>query len=697
MALYGRYPWNRIPFLRLLLPFCGGVLTAWYLAPPVLYWQLLTAIAAVLLLLYTVLPLKQRFRYSILSGLCSFLLFFSIGGWRCEQQDIRQQPGWFGQHFTDSSGFIAVLEEPPVEKPKSVKTTARIRYLLQQGTTLPVQGQLLLYFKKDSSNEKLRYGTILLFRKIPQLIKNTGNPGGFDFARYALFQGITHQLYLQPGDYQLLPGNDEHPLKKQLLAGTAHITDVLTRYIPGKREAGLAEALLIGYKNDLDPELVQAYANTGVVHIIAISGLHLGLIYGLLLLLLRPLRHHKKLKWLHPLLIIACLWAFSLLAGAQPSVLRSALMFSCLVAGEAVGRKSSVINTLLASAFGLLCFNPYWLWDLGFQLSYAAVLSILLFMKPVYNWLYIKNKILDYAWQMNAVTLSAQVLTLPVSICHFHQFPVSFLITNFFAVPLSSAILLAEILLCCITFSPFLAALTGRLISNAITLMNSFVERVEAIPYAVWKGLQISTTQTICLTLLLIAGAAGLQEKSKPAMRVALFFLLFFLGERTLSFITAGSQQKIIVYSAASFKAIDFISGRNTFFLGDSTLLQNEKSRRFYLDPARTLFRVSERQAGFLYYAPCYRFGGMNILWLDKPVSYPECPPESRQVIDLLILSGNPRLYMSGLANALRIRQVVADATVPVRKSAYWKKDCDSLGIPFFDVREKGAFVMTLN
>ena len=158
---------------------------------------------------------------------------------------------------------------------------------------------------------------------------------------------------------------------------------------------GLAEALLIGYKDDLDKTLVQSYSNTGVVHVIAISGLHLGLIYWLLLMLFKPLQK-RKLKWLRPVFILTGLWLFSLLAGAQPSVLRSAVMFTCIVLGDSFARKSSIYNTLALSALLLLCINPYWLWDVGFQLSYAAVLSIVIFMQPIYNWFYIKNKVLGF-------------------------------------------------------------------------------------------------------------------------------------------------------------------------------------------------------------------------------------------------------------------------------------------------------------
>ena len=213
----------------------------------------------------------------------------------------------------------------------------------------------------------------------------------------------------------MLSGKNTKPLQLWLISSSKKLVQLLRKYIPGEKEKGLAEALLIGYKNDLDKELVQSYSNTGVVHIIAISGLHLGIIYWLLELLFQPLLKKRKTKWLRPLLIISGLWTFSLLAGAQPSVLRSALMFSMIVIGESLGRKNTAFNSLACSALILLLINPYWLWDLGFQLSYAAVASILIFMRPVYNLLYFPNKLIDFIWKMNAVTLAAQILTISIA------------------------------------------------------------------------------------------------------------------------------------------------------------------------------------------------------------------------------------------------------------------------------------------
>lgn len=699
MALYGSNPLKRNPVLQLLIPLSAGILCNWYFQLPVMVSYLLIPLSLVGLILFHWIPVLTRFRLSVFTGICTALCFFSLGAFLCHHQDIRQRTDWFGRSYNDSAALVLVLQEPLVEKPRSFKAIARVSAIVQQNKTAPVSGNIIIYFSKDSTLRQLDYGSILLIRQPVRMLKNASNPGSFDFKRYSLFQGITHQVYLRPGDYELLPGTEQNWLKKQVFLSGQKLVQLLRRYIPGQKEAGLAEALLIGYKQDLDPEIVQSYSNTGVVHIIAISGLHLGLIYWLLLLLLKPLAKSGKTRWLHAGLVIAGLWAFSLLAGAQPSVLRSALMFSCIVLGNSFQRKSPAINSLAVSAFILLCYNPFWLWDAGFQLSYAAVLSILLFNQPVYNWFYFKNKALDYAWKMNAVTISAQVLTLPVSLSLFHQFPVSFLFSNFIAVPLSSLILLGEIFLCLAAFYPPVALFSGKAIAAGIRLMNAWVARVEQLPFSVWEGIQVSTTQAVWLTFMLLSGSYWLMEKSKKAFFTSLFFLLLFSAERFYSFRSAYGQQKIIVYHVPRQKAIDFINSRFYCFTGDSLLQYNELSRNFHLQPARVLHRVSETSQlnELLYYDHYFRFGGKNILCLDTAISFIPRPDRSRPVIDLLILSGNPRLYLSRLTTVLDIRQVVIDGSVPARKAGFWKKDCDSLHIPLHETGEKGAFVMTLN
>ena len=443
--------------------------------------------------------------------------------------------------------------------------------------------------------------------------------------------------------------------------------------------------------------MVQSYSNTGVVHIIAISGLHLGLIYWLLLQLLKPLQRRKYTKWLRPVIIVLGLWLFSLLAGAQPSILRSAIMFTCIVLGENLSKRTSIYNTLALSAFILLCWNPYWLWDVGFQLSYSAVLSIIIFMQPIYNLFYIKNKLLDFFWKLNAVTIAAQILTLPVSIYHFHQFPTHFLLTNFVAVPLSSLILLGEIFLCIISFIPAIALLTGKILHWLIWLMNSYVERVEDLPYSLWDGLQINMIQAILLFLFAGAISYWLFEKKKTGLLVGLTVIVCFFFLRGFSFWQADRQKKIIVYNVPQHRAIDFINGRNFLFSGDTDLITNDFARNFHLKPSRILQRIQAAASlhDLVSDDNYVSFGTKKILLLDNTISLKSSG--TKYPIDLLVVSKNPKLYISRLNNSFTIKQIVFDGSVPAGKLKYWKKDCDSLHIPYHDVVEKGAFVMNLN
>jgi competence protein ComEC len=486
------------------------------------------------------------------------------------------------------------------------------------------------------------------------------------------------------------------PIQRFLFRAREEVLRILRANIKGDRELGLAEALLLGYKNDLDKTLVQSYSNTGVVHVIAISGLHLGLIYWLLLFLLRPLARGRKTRWLQAVLVISGLWAFSLLAGGQPSVLRSAVMFTCIVAGQVLARGASIYNTLAFSAMVLLCYNPYWLWDVGFQLSYSAVLSIVIFMKPIYNWFQVNNKLLDLTWKMNAITLAAQLITLPVSIYHFHQFPLCFWLTNLVAVPLSSIILIGEILLCALSFVPPLAFETGALIGRLIKWMNGWVERTEQVPWALWDGLQINIAQALLLLGIIAGLGCWLLEKRKPGLWFSLLCLLGFTVIRTFSFIDAFHQQKIIVYNVPRFRAVDFIDGRNCFFSGDSALEADVFTSNFHLRPSRILHRVSPvgRAVGLKEDERFFVYQGKRIMLLDRTMSV--VAKGNRTEIDLLIVSGNPRIYFSNLSGAFDLKQVVFDGSVQRRRLWYWKRDCDSLNIPWHDVGEQGAFVMKI-
>ncbi|RYZ28670.1 MAG: ComEC family competence protein [Chitinophagaceae bacterium] len=682
--------WNKAPFIRFLVTLAAGIITQWYVQISLPVLLAIFAASFVCIAVYSFTAIRHRYRLSLLNGTAACLLFSAMGGLLVWTNDIRHNKRWAGHHLKEESSFVVTLQEPLVEKANSYKALASFTSINNGDSALPVTGKLIVYFKKDTTAPPLHYGTQLIFNKSLQEIKNAGNPGSFDYKTYSLFQGITHQVYLTAEDYVLLPANNQSPFQNFIFQSRAWIVNTLRKNISGEKEQGLAEALLIGYKDDLDKNLVQAYSNTGVVHIIAISGLHLGLIYWLLLLLTKPLKRHTKLVWLRLLLIVASLWLFSILAGAQPSVLRSAIMFTIIAIGEVMLRRSNIFNTLACSAMVLLCINPFWLWDVGFQLSYTAVLSIVLFFQPVYNWFHLQNPITDFLWKLTAVTIAAQILTLPISIYHFHQMPLLFLLTNFVAVPLSSVILLGEIILCGLFFLQPVASFIGSILNQLIYWMNSYVEQLDALPFAVWNFLSINIVQTVLLLVFAISGCYWLMEKQRRFAWTALGSFAFFMLIRAASFTDAFDQKKLVVYNVPKHTAIDVIQGRNFSFVGDTSLLYDDFARNFHLQPSRILHRITpqEMDAGIR----CFHLNEKSIVVIDD--FFPFVTANPKPTVDLVVLSKNPKLYISQLTNAFTVKQVVIDGAVPAWKAALWKKDCDSLKIPCYNVGEEGAFVM---
>ena len=683
------YWWYKIPFGRLVFCLAAGIILHWYLQLSLLLWLLLCAAAIIFFIIYSALPLQLKFRYNPYNGAWLQLLVVSLGALLSWENDIKNHPQWIGKSYSKGDLVMMRVEEPLVEKTNSYKAVCNTIAIGSKELLRKKNGKVIVYFKKEAAGQ-VQYGSQIFIKKELQEIRNSGNPGSFDFKRYCLFNGITHQVYLTEQDFFCLPRTDRNLFYSKILDIRQWVISVMRRFINGQREQGLAEALLIGYKDDLDKNLVQSYVNTGVVHVIAISGLHLGLIYWLLLMITKPIQDKKGFALLRLLVILSSLWLFSILAGAQPSVLRSSVMFSFMAWGSTIGRKTSVYNSLALSAFVLLVYQPYWLWDVGFQLSYAAVLSIVSFFKPVNNWFYFNNKILDFTWKLLAVTLSAQLLTLPVSIYHFHQFPTLFLFTNIVAVPLSSMILMGEIFLCAIYFLEPLAIVSGDVLSVLIRFMNEYIENMDSIPFAVWEGIYISLSQAIILSIFIISSCFTLIEKTKLSARLALLSLLLFLLINSFSLINAQQQKKIIVYNVPRQTSIDVIDGRKSYYYGDTIAVTDPFLRNFHIQPSRIKDRIIQTQKGN---GNEFNFHGTQVCILDSTIKYLR---SDKAVIDLLVLSKTPELYLKELTEQFLIRKVIIDASVPAWKSRLWKKDCDAMKIPCHVIQESGAFILEL-
>jgi competence protein ComEC len=691
--------WKKAPFIRLLLPLITGILLEWYLQIPVV--ACLTGIICFSIAygLFFLFPVAVQFKLQSLQALILNLLIVCFGLLVTWQKDIQHSDTWFGQYYHDSDYLVVRINEPLIEKSKSYKADGYVEALIHQGTVNKTEGKVLLYFAKDSLTPTLRYGDKIIISKNLQAIKNSGNPGAFNYQRYAAFQSIFHNVFLQPKDWEQLNEKNVNGFNQFIFASRAAILSILQKSIPaGKDELGIAEALLIGYTNDLDKDLVQAYSNTGVVHIIAISGMHLALIYGLLVWLFDKIPLVNKSKITQVVLILACLWIFSLLTGAAASVLRSAFMFTFIAIGKKLSRQSSIYNSLAGSALVMLCYNPYFLWDVGFQLSYLAVVGIIVFQKAIYNWFYVKNKLLNEIWKLMAISLAAQVLTFPICIYYFHQFPNLFLITNIVAVPLSGIILFVEIGLIAFSWVPFAGSFLGTLAGWMVWLMNSIIRLVSQISFAVWDNIPSSVASTWLLYAVVIGLGTWLLNQNKTAFRLAISCLLAFAVLQCWQGWRVKQQQQIIVYNVPQHQAIDFITGNEYRFLGDSILLEDGVLQNFHLKPARIALQLQKRSdsmQAIFQQRPFYQFGNKKILVIDKPIWFEK---EQQKIdVDLIIISKNPVLSMSRLAAVFNCGQYIFDASNSFWKISQWQQDCNNLHLNYYSVPDNGAYVCNIN
>jgi competence protein ComEC len=694
---YKIFIWKKAPFLRLLVPVIAGIIAGYYLKPDITI-IIITALALIFaFLVFNTLPLLYRFKLQAINGIIITAFILNAGLFLTWNKDIRNHSDWYGRKYDSTSYIIITISEPLVEKNKSYKALATIDAIINKDSVYRARGKLLLYFSKDSAVNNITYGDRIIIKKELQEIKNSGNPAAFNYKRYCAFQQIFHQCYLKKGDWILLKGKKVSTYNKIIFETRDYIIHVIDKYITGNDESSIAKALLIGYKVDLDKDLVQAYSNAGLVHLIVIAGLHLGLIYALLLWVTAKIPFVKKSKTFRLLLILCCLWFFAILTGASPPVMRAVVMFSFIAFGKTLKRNTSIFNSLTASAFFLLCYDPFSLWDAGFQLSYFAVTGIVISQRYIYNWFYFRNKIINEAWKIASVSLSAQVFTLPACLYYFHQMPLLFVFSNIIAIPLAMITLYGCVILVCISFIHFTAFYLGKMLTASIWLLNHTVLFINSLPFSLWSGFSLSVAEIILLYLIIIFFLFWLIKKNIFAFKLAICGTLIFMTIIALNKWNFLNQKKLIVYDVPSHKAIDFIDGTRYHFVGDSDLNADGLLQSFHLKPARifyTLHAKSESNFPLFQKNNFFQFYDKKIITIDSSVSYTAL--HNKINVDYIIISKNPRLFIPKLAAVFNCGLYIFDDSNPMWKIDKWKKDCEELHLRFHSVPEQGAFVTDL-
>ncbi|MBM3411855.1 MAG: ComEC family competence protein [Bacteroidetes bacterium] len=683
---------NRTPFF---FPFLGlflGILIAEYL-PLTPITKILPASAGLLLFaLFFFLPFKKKYQWQQLLPIAYLLFFITTGQLLLIQKDIHQQKNWIGKFNLafPASALEVIVETTPVEKLQATQVVAKVLALHRGKTSQPAAGKILLTSYQKEVMAPLFPGNKLLLLKTPTLIVHAGNPGERNWATYFARQQITHRCTVKTEDVLLLDRRaSNYAFTRWLAKLQQKIVLLLDSTIQDPQSAGLAAALLIGYRQHLDPILQESYSKTGVVHIIAISGMHLALLGWLLQFFVGPFEKNKIGRWLSQLLVIPIIWLFTLLAGASPSVLRAALAFTIVSIGKMIGRKPSSLNTLAAAGFLLLVIQPYWLWDLGFQLSFVAVLSILLFAKPIQDTLPTPYSLLKLLTTLISVTLAAQILTTPFTLFYFQQFPLGFLLSNLIAVPLSSYILYVLVFLLITANIPFLNKAIGILAEKLILWMNQYIQSISEVPGIQLDKLHWTWGEAVLLLGILCAGAGWLLLKSKSGAIIAGCLSCFLIVIQCGDILFHQQQEAVVIYQSKTGSMLSWIKGNHALHLLDSTVRTRERKKNGLLLASNQFYRIQQQIDTLL--TPYFQIGEWTVIVPHRKFK-PPISTTARTNTILLVTKSAPYDGESWIQHNT-ISMAILDGTLGAKTRENWKKLLLLHSIPVHDMLINGAFV----
>lgn len=357
-----------------------------------------------------------------------YLLMMVAGYWRWMEQRQDLQPAHFSKAPTEKL-LVRIADEPQVKK-KTIRFKATVVHGFQSGKVFPCTGTLLIYLKTGHFFPS--YGDEFIIPSNFKTINASSNSNGFDFKAWLAMQNIYHRCYLKEHMFLLVRRNQGNPLISFALRLRKQQIDLYRKILKGDEAFSVASTLILGYRADLSNETLSAYTKTGTIHALSVSGMHVGIIYIVLHQLLFFCNRLLFLRICRSFLIIFLIWFYALLTGFSPSVLRSVIMLTIYIFSKDTGRQTNNYNILAFSAFCILLYDPFLLFDVGFQLSYLSVFGLIDIQPALLKWFTFKQRWCSKLWGILALSLSAQLTTFPLSIYYFHQFPVYFLFSNLF-------------------------------------------------------------------------------------------------------------------------------------------------------------------------------------------------------------------------------------------------------------------------
>ena len=696
--------WSARPFVRIIFFFIIGILIAEYLpfvgGININSW-LITTVTLLLIALFIVANnLKHKYIHptGILLGILITISAILI----TSQTKITHQTA---KYSAKSHKFLAKVISNTTQTDQSVKALLSVKLLnsdsAQTSSQERDQTKVLCYFAKDSSSLKLKYGSVIIFNSKLYTPTNPLNPNEFNYKDYLLQNGISYTTYITTNNWKLIDYSPDNYISA--IAGSLRnkILDVLKQYGLSGNTYAVAAAILVGYDNYMENDLQQDYIMAGAMHILCVSGLHVGIIFLVISYLLSFLKTSFTNKIIKAVVLLISIWGYATITGLSPSVQRAGLMLTVFIIGDTLNRNRDTYNTLAASAIILLIINPLLIFNVGFQLSYAAVIGIITFHKPLYNLLYFKNAFADKIWSITVLAFAAQLATFPIATHYFHFFPPWFWLTNLFTFPLSFMIIITGVIFVSTLWIPLLPHIFGWALSGLIFTLNYIVGLVKLLPFSGIDYIYTSIPMLIALYILIVLAFLMLTTKNIKLLTPVLLTSVLIIGLATYHKHKITTQNKIVIYSINKHSAYDFIYGNNHTLLTDSALTSNKIN--YHIKNAYAEWGITNNNQVMLSHDTLINnrikttnnfiyFDDFKILIIDGKEKY--YSSNSKLNIDLVVFSGKSSENIKQLSSVFNIKKVIIDSSVPLWKQKKLSKALTELNIDYYNVSTSGALTV---
>lgn len=669
------------------------------------YWLISGMSLAAGLLFMLVWRRPQRW-WSTLSSLVALCLVFAFGGWRHQQSYAPGHPSFFAHQQEEGDLILGEIEAIRTGG-TNLRLEIKVEWLLgDSAADRPACGKLLLYVPPDEQAANLATGDHLLFNGKPSEIRPPLNPGVFDLRAYWQRKGIYHQVFLRESTAWKLSGGRSGGIYARAEGWRRAWFKTFQRHLKGDRLA-VAAALVLGKRDLISEEVKSAYTDTGAVHVLAVSGLHVGIIYLILrflLITLLKLDRRPKGRILVALLSVICVWLFALVSGLSPSVQRAALMFSILALGGLSFFKSHVFNTLAAAAIIMLTWNPGQLFQVGFQLSFTAIIGIVAFTNHLDRLIYWPYKLLRVAWSAMAASTGAQLGTLPLSLYYFGQFPAYFLLSGTVVIVFAFATMFAGLahgLVAGILGWDSLASLTGGLLNLVVGVQNALIFSFSKLPGALIKVSFIDLPLAWLLALSICCLAVYVRWRQKR-------LLWLLAGSFIVMLLWAGAQVQskdqaavLTVFHRSRGSLIDVVDASgNAWSFGEQPAAKDlawtagpfrethgySPTSTFPLTGQDTLISQDVRQTNQLLQVGTSRWQILDGKQKSKGLVF---HPEATH---LLVVNGYRPQDVPVFPDTVPVPQIIVDGSNPYYRLAAWKAWAEERDLTLHLTAELGAF-----